>query len=84
MEGLTNVLGKKIAALGEHIKQLKADNSVLAEQNAQLRIRVQELEKALEVDVERSATIDRERASVQAIIDELVENIDTLMVSENR
>lgn len=84
MEELTHILGKKIVALGEHIKQLKADNTVLAEENAQLHVRIQELERALDVDVERVATINRERASIKAAIDELVENIDTLMVSENR
>jgi regulator of replication initiation timing len=82
MDGLTEVLGKKIATLCECVRQLKTDNSALAEENAQLRMRVKELERALEKDVKRTEQFDQERTYVKSAIDELVQSIDALIDKE--
>lgn len=79
MEELTDILGKKIAALCEHIKQLKGDNTKLAEDNAQLQIRIRDLEKSLEADHEYAV---HEKNLTKVAIDELIESIDLLIGKE--
>lgn len=70
-----NVLEKKIASLIELIKELRLENSTLAENNVQLKDQIEKLQASL---LERP----EELALTRAAVDDLIKNIDFLIEHE--
>ena len=70
-----SVLEKKIASLIELIKQLRAENELLAQSNAQLKDQIEKLQASL---LERP----QELALTRAAVDDLIKNIDFLIEHE--
>ncbi len=70
-----NVLEKKIASLIELIKELRLENSTLAENNVQLKDQIEKLQASLLEHPE-------ELALTRAAVDDLIKNIDFLIEHE--
>jgi hypothetical protein len=83
METLT-VLEKKIASLIDIIKELKAENARLAEENAQLAAKVMTTEKTLLTDAQRVEELDQEKALTKMVVDDLIKSIDSLIEGEKQ
>jgi FtsZ-binding cell division protein ZapB len=79
-----NVLGKKINSLVEFIAKLKVENTKLAEDNAQLKVKLKELEKSIDADNKRAEKLDKERVNAKVAIDDLIESIDSLIGKEHQ
>lgn len=81
METLS-ILEKKVVSLIDTIKQLKAENDRLVEENAQLAERVIMLEGAVHADAKRTEELDQEKALTKMVVDDLIKSIDSLIESE--
>lgn len=77
-----NVLEKKIAGLIELIKELKAENAKLAEQNAQLKQQLEVLENSVLSRHQNLEELGQERALTKLMVDDLIKNIDLLIEQE--
>ncbi len=83
METLS-VLEKKVVSLIEIIKQLKAENTRLAEENAQLADKITMMQISAADDAKRAEEFDQEKALTKTVVDALIKNIDSLIEGENQ
>ena len=83
MEVLT-VLEKKVAFLIGTIKELKAENARLMEENAQFAAKLSTVEKSLLNDTQRVEELDQEKALTKMVVDDLIKSIDSLIESDEQ
>lgn len=83
METLS-ILEKKVVSLIDIIKQLKAENARLIEDNAQLASRLNILQGAVHEDAKRVEELDQEKALTKMVVDDLIKNIDSLVEGEKQ
>ena len=83
METLS-VLEKKVVSLIEIIKQLKAENTRLTEENAQLADKITMMQTSAADDAKRAEEFDQEKSLTKMVVDDLIKNIDSLIEGENQ
>lgn len=79
-----SILEKKVVSLIDIIKQLKAENARLIEDNAQLASRLNILQGAVHEDAKRVEELDQEKALTKMVVDDLIKNIDSLVEGEKQ
>ncbi|HML19323.1 MAG TPA: cell division protein ZapB [Candidatus Dependentiae bacterium] len=83
METLS-VLEKKVVSLIEIIKQLKAENARLTEENAQLADKITMMQTVAADEAKRADEFDQEKALTKMVVDDLIKNIDSLIEGETQ
>lgn len=83
METLS-VLEKKVVSLIEIIKQLKAENTRLAEENSQLVDKITMMQTVAADDAKRTEENDQEKALTKMVVDDLIKSIDSLIEGEKQ
>lgn len=83
METLS-VLEKKVASLIDIIRQLKAENARLVEENDQLASKLVMMQSAVHEDAKRVEELDQEKALTKMVVDDLIKNIDSLVEGEKQ
>ena len=83
METLS-VLEKKVVSLIEIIKQLKAENARLVEENSQLADKITMMQTVASDEAKRAEEFDQEKALTKMVVDDLIKNIDSLIEGENQ
>lgn len=83
MEALS-ILEKKVVSLIDIIRQLKAENARLIEENVQLASKLTLMQGAVHEDAKRVEELDQEKALTKMVVDDLIKNIDSLVESENQ
>lgn len=83
METLS-VLEKKVASLIDIIRQLKAENVRLLEENAQLASKLTMMQGVVHEDAKRVEELDQEKALTKMVVDDLIRNIDSLVEGEKQ
>lgn len=78
------MLEEKIASLVDLVKELKAENLRLIEENAQWQAKIKSLEKAVNTDIQRLEELNQEKALTKIVVDDLIKSIDSLVRSEQR
>ena len=78
------ILEKKITTLVELVQTLKAENSKLVEERAQLNKKLETLESSRSNEAERVEKLDKEKALTKTAIGNLIKSIDSLVVHENQ
>lgn len=76
-----NILEQKLNQLMALVKELKAKNAALEEDNLQLMQKVDSLESAL---LQHDETLEQEKALTKSAVDELIKSIDLLVSNENQ
>lgn len=79
-----DVLEKKIASLVELVKKYKEENTVLAEEKAELTAKIKNMESALLDDSQQVKKLSAEKEETRSAVDELINVIDSLVETENR
>lgn len=79
---ILSVLEKKVVSLIDTIKQLKAENDRLVNENSQLSERLLMMEGAVHEDAKRVEELDQEKALTKMVVDDLIKSIDSLIESE--
>jgi hypothetical protein len=79
-----SILEKKVVSLIDIIKQLKAENARLVEENAQLVSKITFLQGAVHEDAKRVEELDQEKALAKMVVDDLIKNIDSLVEGEKQ
>lgn len=77
------VLEEKIASLIELVKELKAENAKLAEENAQLLAKIEMLETSLTNDVRRLEELNIEKALTKDAVSSLISSINELVETQS-
>ncbi|MFZ5954487.1 MAG: hypothetical protein ACOYT8_05315 [Candidatus Dependentiae bacterium] len=77
------VLEEKIASLIELVKELKAENAKLAEENAQLLAKMEMLESSLTNDVRRLEELNIEKALTKDAVSSLISSINELVETQS-
>jgi hypothetical protein len=83
METLS-VLEKKVASLIDIIRQLKAENARLMEENNQLASKLTLMQSVVHEDAKRVEELDQEKALTKMVVDDLIRNIDSLVEGEKQ
>lgn len=83
METLS-VLEKKVVSLIDIIKELKAENARLIEENTQLAAKLSSVKKSMKDDAQRVEELDQEKALTKMVVDDLIKSIDTLIEGEKQ
>ena len=79
-----NVLEKKVASLIDIIRQLKAENARLVEENTQLISKLTMMQSTVHEDAKRVEELDQEKALTKMVVDDLIRNIDSLVEGEKQ
>jgi regulator of replication initiation timing len=79
-----SVLEKKVVSLIEIIKQLKAENARLVEENSQLADKITMMQTVASDEAKRAEEFDQEKALTKMVVDDLIKNIDSLIEGENQ
>jgi regulator of replication initiation timing len=79
-----SVLEKKVVSLIEIIKQLKAENARLTEENAQLADKITMMQTVAADEAKRADEFDQEKALTKMVVDDLIKNIDSLIEGETQ
>ena len=74
-----SILEQKVVSLIDIIKQLKAENARLVQENAQLQTKMLDLQGAVHEDAKRVEELDQEKALTKMLVDDLIKNIDALV-----
>lgn len=77
------VLEEKIASLIELVKELKAENAKLTEDNAQLLAKIEMLESSLTNDVRRLEELNIEKALTKDAVNSLIISINELVETQS-
>lgn len=83
METLS-VLEKKVVSLIDTIRQLKAENARLIEENRQLESKLTVMQGAVRDDAKRVEELDQEKELTKMVVEDLIKSIDSLVESENK
>lgn len=83
METLS-VLEKKVVSLIDIIRQLKAENARLAEENTQLVTKLTLMQGVVHDDAKRVEELDQEKALTKMVVDDLIKSIDSLVEGEKQ
>lgn len=78
-----NTLEKKVVSLIERIRELKAENEHLLNENMQLLAKLETVEKSMLSETKRSDDLDQEKALTKLMVDDLIKSIDMLVEKEN-
>jgi hypothetical protein len=81
---ILSALEKKVVSLIDIIKQLKAENARLIEENVQLVSKLTAMQGIVHEDAKRVEELDQEKALTKMVVDDLIKNIDALVESENQ
>lgn len=76
------MLEEKIASLVDLVKELKAENARLTEENAQWQVKIKSLEKSVNTDAQRLEELNQEKALTKIVVDDLIKSIDSLVRPE--
>lgn len=76
------MLEEKIASLVDLVKELKAENARLTEENAQWQAKIKSLEKSVNTDAQRLEELNQEKALTKVVVDDLIKSIDSLVRPE--
>jgi regulator of replication initiation timing len=79
-----SILEKKVVSLIDIIKQLKAENARLIEENTQLASKINFLQGTVHEDAKRVEELDQEKALTKMVVDDLIKNIDSLVEGEKQ
>ena len=83
METLS-ILEKKVVSLIDIIRELKAENARLVEENTQLVVKLTMMQGAVQEDAKRVEELDQEKALTRMVVDDLIKNIDALVEGEKQ
>ena len=83
METLS-LLEKKVISLIDTIRQLKAENARLVEENAQLATALTMTQGVVHNDAKRVEELDQEKALTRLVVDDLIKSIDSLIEGEKQ
>ena len=83
MEAL-QVLEQKIAVLVDNVHRMRADNSRLAEENAELTRKIAAMEFSYASDVQQRSQLAQEKELTLSVVDGLIERINALSESERQ
>jgi len=83
METLS-VLEKKVVSFIDIIKELKAENARLVEENTHIAAKLSSLNKSMTDDAQRVEELDQEKALTKLVVDDLIKSIDTLIEGEKQ
>lgn len=83
METLS-ILEKKVVSLIDALRQLKAENVRLLEENTQLETKLAVMQGAVRDDVRRVEELDQEKALTKLVVEDLIRSIDSLIEGENK
>ena len=83
METLS-VLEKKVVSLIDTIRQLKAENARLVEENTQLVTKLTLMQGVVHDDAKRVEELDQEKALTKMVVDDLIKSIDSLVEGEKQ
>lgn len=79
-----NILEKKVISLIDTIRQLKAENARLVEENAQLMMSLTMTQGIVHSDAKRVEELDQEKALTRLVVDDLIKSIDSLIEGEKQ
>jgi hypothetical protein len=77
-----NVLEKKIAGLIELIKELKLEKALLAEENVELKEKLEKIESSLLLREQNAEERSQEIVLTKMVVDDLIKSIDLLVEQE--
>lgn len=77
-----NILEKKIAGLIELIKDLKVEKALLAEENLELREKLEKIESSLLLREQNAEERSQEIVLTKMVVDDLIKSIDLLVEQE--
>lgn len=80
---LLRILEEKLATLVELVKDLKSENTALAQDNAQLQMRLSMLEKSLQGDEQCIQELKQEQELTKLCVDDLIKSIDALVENQS-
>lgn len=83
MEAL-QVLEQKIAVLVDNVRQIRADNSRLAQENAELTTKIAAMEFSYASDDQQRFQLAQEKELTRSVVDGLIERINALSESERQ
>lgn len=83
MEAL-QVLEQKIAVLVDNVRRIRADNSRLAQENAELTTKIAAMEFSYASDDQRRLQLAQEKELTLSVVDGLIERINALSESERQ
>jgi len=78
------LLEQRIEQLLDLIKELKAGNARLTEENARLTENLETLESSVLKETASIEELNQEKALTKRVVDDLIRNIDSLVEHENR
>lgn len=79
---ILSVLETKVVSLIDTIRQLKAENTRLIEENEQLTSKLAVMQGAVRDDAKRVEELDQEKALTKMVVDDLIKSIDSLVEGE--
>lgn len=77
-----NTLEQKVVSLITRIKELKAENEQLLNENTQLLAKIEMMEKSILSETKRTEELDQEKALTKLVVDDLIKSIDMLVEKE--
>ena len=80
---LLKILEEKLATLVELVKDLKTENAELAQDNAQLKMKLSMLEKSLQGDEQCIQELKQEKELTKLCVDDLIKSIDALVENQS-
>lgn len=79
-----NTLQSKYDLLKSEIADVKAENDVLFEGNAQLTFQLNAIEKSIQKETVHVQELTEERSITRSALDELIKSIDSIVENENQ
>ena len=79
-----NALQSKYDSLKGEIAELKAENDMLFEGNAQLTFQLNAIEKSILKETGHVQELTQERSVTRSALDELIKSIDSIVENENQ
>lgn len=77
------ILEEKLATLIELVKELKTENAELAQDNAQLKMKLSMLEKSLQGDEQCLQELKQEKELTKLCVDDLIKSIEALVENQS-
>jgi uncharacterized coiled-coil DUF342 family protein len=79
-----NALQSKYDSLKNEFTQLKAENDILFEGNAQLTFQLNAIEKSMFKETGHVQELTEERSITRSALDDLIKSIDSIVENENQ